>query len=228
MRPVSKKSDPGLSVKNYSMYRVSLTSNIGYYCSYCERRLEHGIEIEHIKPKDLYPDLELRWDNLLIACRNCNAIKGRQDINLEEYFWPHLDNTAKAFDYSTSGIIRVASNITNEHRKIAEKTIKLVGLDRTPSLDTVNNPEERDNRWRFRMQAWDKAEECRNDLLMSDTPTLRKLIVEMAVSTGYFSVWMSVFQSDLLMKKELITAFLGTDINCYHEETLDYLPKGRL
>lgn len=106
--------------------------------------------------------------------------------------------------------------------------IDLVGLDRAPSLDPSINPVEKDNRWKFRMQAWDKAEELRDDLLMADNPFMRKYIIEIALKTGYFSVWMSVFQSDLLMKKALIKAFIGTDMSCYDEDTLDFLVKGSL
>lgn len=228
MRPVLKSEDPNLTVNEYSEYRAHLTSNIGYYCSYCERRLEYGIEIEHIRPKTLYSDLELKWGNLLIACRNCNAIKGHQDIILEEFIWPHLDNTAMAYQYTTGGIVRVSTNLNDTQKERARKLMDLVGLDRIPSLDITKNPEERDNRWKFRMTAWDKAEELKSDLMSLDTPIMRKYIIEIAVKTGYFSVWMSVFQSDLKMKKDLISAFIGTDSNCYDQGTFDYISKGSL
>lgn len=228
MRPVLKNVDPNLTVTEYSEYRSHLTSNLGYYCSYCERRLEHGIEIEHIRPKTLYEDLELKWENLLIACRNCNAIKGHKDVILDEFIWPHLDNTAMAYQYSTGGIVRVSTNLNDTQKEKAKKLMDLVGLDRVPSLDISKNPEERDNRWKFRMTAWDKAEELKRDLMSFDTPTMRKYIIEIAVKTGYFSVWMSVFQSDLKMKKDLIAAFIGTDINCYDPATFDYISRGSL
>ena len=228
MRPVLKNEDPNITVSEYSEYRAYLTSNLGYYCSYCERRLEHGIEIEHIRPKTLYSDLELRWENLLISCRNCNAIKGHKDVIIDEFIWPHLDNTALAYQYSTGGIVRVSTNLDDIQKEKALRLMNLVGLDRTPSLDVSKNPKERDNRWKFRMTAWDKAEDLKSDLMENNTPIARRLIIDIAVQTGYFSVWMSVFQSDNEMKKDLITAFTGTDSNCYDQVTLDYIVKGCL
>ena len=42
-------------------------------CNYCEDSVAD--EIEHIKPKDLYPSLAFVWGNYLFACGNCNGPK---------------------------------------------------------------------------------------------------------------------------------------------------------
>ncbi|HIF9467387.1 TPA: HNH endonuclease [Photobacterium damselae] len=42
-------------------------------CNYCEDSVAD--EVEHIKPKDLYPSLVFAWDNYLFACGNCNRPK---------------------------------------------------------------------------------------------------------------------------------------------------------
>jgi hypothetical protein len=39
---------------------------------------------------------------------------------------------------------------------------------------------------------------------------MREQIIDTATSTGFWSVWMSVFQDDNDMKKRLIEAFRGT------------------
>lgn len=228
MRPVLKNSGPGSIPKDYKKYRGYLTENLGYYCSYCERRIEYGIGVEHVKPKTIYNNLELDWDNLLIACVNCNSTKGHKDIILSEFYWPHLDNTAKAFLYSTGGIVRINTQLLPQQHLRAQKMIDLVGLDRVPSDNITENPEESDNRWKFRLLAWNKAEELKNDLMQEDTERIRRLIIDMATVTGYFSVWMTVFQSDLEMRKSLLTAFKGTDTSCYNTNTLEYLSKGHL
>lgn len=43
-------------------------------CMYCESKISHidyG-DVEHIKPKSKYPELEFEWDNLGFACTKCN------------------------------------------------------------------------------------------------------------------------------------------------------------
>lgn len=43
-------------------------------CGYCEDSV--GDEIEHIRPKSLYPERTFAWENYLLACGGCNRAKG--------------------------------------------------------------------------------------------------------------------------------------------------------
>jgi hypothetical protein len=43
-------------------------------CNYCEDSVAD--EIEHVRPKDLYPELCFTWTNYLYACGPCNGPKG--------------------------------------------------------------------------------------------------------------------------------------------------------
>ena len=43
-------------------------------CGYCEDSV--GDEIEHIRPKNLYPERTFVWENYLLACGGCNRAKG--------------------------------------------------------------------------------------------------------------------------------------------------------
>lgn len=43
-------------------------------CAYCEDSLAD--EVEHIRPKTLFPEQVFRWDNYLFACGPCNGPKG--------------------------------------------------------------------------------------------------------------------------------------------------------
>ena len=45
-------------------------------CGYCEDSV--GDEIEHIRPKDLYPEAVFVWDNYLLACGPCNGGKNNR------------------------------------------------------------------------------------------------------------------------------------------------------
>jgi uncharacterized protein (TIGR02646 family) len=45
-------------------------------CVYCEDSV--GDEVEHIHPKDLFPNLCFDWDNYVYACGNCNGPKNNK------------------------------------------------------------------------------------------------------------------------------------------------------
>lgn len=45
-------------------------------CAYCEDSV--GDEVEHIKPKDLYPEDVFRWPNYVYACGPCNGGKNNK------------------------------------------------------------------------------------------------------------------------------------------------------
>lgn len=45
-------------------------------CGYCEDSV--GNEVEHIKPKDLYPERVFVWENYLLACGQCNRAKSNR------------------------------------------------------------------------------------------------------------------------------------------------------
>ena len=44
-------------------------------CAYCERPLEMAGEIDHFRPKSLYPWLAFEWLNFMYACGSCNQSK---------------------------------------------------------------------------------------------------------------------------------------------------------
>lgn len=48
----------------------------GQRCHYCED--SYADEIEHIRPKDLYPERVFDWDNYLYACGPCNGPKNNK------------------------------------------------------------------------------------------------------------------------------------------------------
>jgi uncharacterized protein (TIGR02646 family) len=40
-------------------------------CNYCEE--SEGSDIEHISPKSFFPEQTFKWENYLLACKNCNS-----------------------------------------------------------------------------------------------------------------------------------------------------------
>jgi uncharacterized protein (TIGR02646 family) len=56
----------------------SLTGETYGKCAYCEAIISDvaPAHVEHIKPKSKRPDLVVDWQNLTLACPNCNSAKG--------------------------------------------------------------------------------------------------------------------------------------------------------
>ena len=50
--------------------RLAVMCSSARRCGYCEDSV--GDEIEHIRPKDLYPERTFVWENYLLACGQCN------------------------------------------------------------------------------------------------------------------------------------------------------------
>lgn len=46
-------------------------------CMYCESKISHVYfgDVEHIKPKGKFSELEFDWDNLGYVCARCNSVK---------------------------------------------------------------------------------------------------------------------------------------------------------
>ncbi len=62
-------------------------------CGYCED--SYADEVEHIKPKDLYPECVFVWDNYLYACGPCNGPKNNQFAVLTEATGDVIDVTRR-------------------------------------------------------------------------------------------------------------------------------------
>jgi len=61
----------------YKLDEIRIALNISYHgkCAYCENRVEQ-LHIDHYRPKKIYYWLAFSWDNLILACPNCNQNKG--------------------------------------------------------------------------------------------------------------------------------------------------------
>jgi hypothetical protein len=216
MRPVTRGDAPP-GVTKYEEMRLELIARLGYYCSYCEYPVEHIPHAEHIVPKDRYPAFRDRWDNLLVSCSYCNGKKGKTTPapeKVDDHLWPHRDNTALAFDYANV-IPIVAPALTGGVR---DKAARLRGLVRLAVGD--------DERATKRAEVFRLAEDYFSRLRSTPDPALaREAIVDLAVSKGFFSVWMHVFASDALVRQALIHAFNGTARDCFDPVTTSPVPR---
>lgn len=59
--------------------KTALLSETSNKCVYCESKIGHNCpgDIEHKIPKSLKPELTFDWDNMTIACNECNRRKGQ-------------------------------------------------------------------------------------------------------------------------------------------------------
>lgn len=195
--------------KIYARYqdaRGDLIDQLGDYCSYCGMKLNASLAVEHVQPKNSSPNLALNWSNFLLACTNCNSTKGSKTVDLRNHYWPDLDNTSKVFVYGEGGTISAHPALKPLQKNIAVQTLALTGLNKRPG----NDPTRRDRRWSARMKAWDKAQEVKQLLAKQNTSITRKIIIDLAIATGFWSVWVAVFADDSDMLSRLSDAFPGT------------------
>ncbi len=76
--------DPGNAVSKglKTLLRDQLKGRQEPRCCYCKRWLinnAHASPIEHVLPRDSYPQFAIRTRNLAIACNDCNAMKTNDD-----------------------------------------------------------------------------------------------------------------------------------------------------
>ena len=209
-RPLDSEGNPKIFT-DYKHARGDLIDRLGEYCSYCEMPVHTSIAVEHIQPKDLYPELKLEWDNFLLACTNCNSNKGKKDVILDDYYWSHVDNTFRAFIYSEGGLVRPHPLLTDEEKIKAKATLELVGLQKY----SVNDGERSDRRQSNRTETWGIAKRALSRLQSKNIPEMREQIVEQSKASGFWSVWMTVFKDDPDMLNRFIDAFSGTCKSCF-------------
>ncbi|MEW6348554.1 MAG: HNH endonuclease [Thermodesulfobacteriota bacterium] len=226
MRPVRRGKSP--QPHDFDPYRAAfphLVSRLGNYCSYCERRIVSGLHVEHIQPKDGahgHPHLIGRWENFLLACKNCNSTKKDKRVALADVLLPDRDNTFVAFAYSPDGAVGPSDGLPNTITAMAEATLALTGLEKRPDirLDEQDRPLAIE-RTSQRMEAWLVAEEAKKDVDGNpENDAVRRAVVRTAMGYGFFSVWMTVFRQDPEMRTRLVDAFEGTAASsCFHPVT---------
>lgn len=221
MRPVDKGNSPYTRIEKYQEAEPFLNDRIGRYCSFCELPVFHVPEVEHKEGKASGGDLT-EWKNLIYACKYCNTRKA-QKIKAGEkgrWIWPDEDNTFLAFTYF-DGYPRVnESYLKSLGDDVYQKAVSLfegICLDFHPE-----SVKDKDKRWQKRLDALGQAEHSWNVWQKVKDTEFRKDLMETIImsarNTGFFSVWMMVFQGDSEVKKALIASFPGTSRDCFDEE----------
>jgi uncharacterized protein (TIGR02646 family) len=213
MRPVTKGNCPqenGVDVvfAEYGEARQHLIDRVGDFCSYCEIQITNPA-VEHVQPKNHNAGLALDWDNFLLACINCNSIKGHDPIVMADYYWADIHNTFLLFDFYPLGAVTLKNN---PHHSVniatSLRTLNLTGIERYGTSDA-------DRRWIKRAEAWGKAEDALEYYTNNNRPADYILsITNTATSTGFWSVWMKIFENEPPVITALKSSFPNSFINC--------------
>lgn len=211
MRPVQKSTFTSnkTSYNPYGDAKPDLIAALGAFCSYCERiSYASALDVEHVKDKSTHPSLKFNWDNFLLACKNCNSIKGTQEVDTDVDLFPHLKNTFHPLNYGESGFISVNSNLPETEKLKAQKLIDLVGLDRIPGHLSYST---KDDRWEYRKETWELA--IRYKASFENQKTTVETIIDLARNIGFWSIWITVFEEFPTVKSALLelTHFKGTN-----------------
>ncbi|MEW5818376.1 MAG: retron system putative HNH endonuclease, partial [Spirochaetota bacterium] len=66
---------------NHRQVKNSLEAMFHSKCAYCESKITHVDygEIEHFRPKSLFPEETFNWNNLFLSCGICNGAQHKGD-----------------------------------------------------------------------------------------------------------------------------------------------------
>ena len=72
-----------LQSKAWKRMRIAAFDKYGNFCQCCGAKPSDGIRlnVDHIKPRKLFPELALNLDNLQILCSDCNSEKGNWNMS---------------------------------------------------------------------------------------------------------------------------------------------------
>jgi hypothetical protein len=75
-------SDDFLQSKSWKRLRIQAFDKYGNFCSCCGAKPTDGIRlnVDHIKPRKIFPELALNLDNLQVLCEDCNSGKGNWNM----------------------------------------------------------------------------------------------------------------------------------------------------
>jgi len=114
--------------------------------------------------------------------------------------------------YHEQGDITIAEQLNTSDKNRTHMLINLFQLNRQ-FLDAKQT--ELDVRWEDRVNTWAIAKRTHSLLAQLNTEEMREHAVTIAKEKGLWSIWMTVYQDDLDMKRRLIGAFPGTALQCF-------------
>ncbi|NLR63025.1 HNH endonuclease [Chitinophaga varians] len=200
MRPVVKtnkqKADgTPMEYTPWGKAKKVLISEIGSFCSFCEKyNSRSALHVEHIYGKKcinaagvlIYDTLKHRWDNFLLACVNCNSVKGNKDIALTNPYMPHINNLIHYITINTGGLIQIKAGLSATDTNGIRGFINLTGIDRVPGHSDYSD---KDDRWDTRLKVYDIVKRQYQKYTAANPTTDLENIIQLARTNGFFSIW---------------------------------------
>lgn len=191
------KDDPKNSTKKYryrhSDIKSTLKNETSDKCVYCESKIGHNTpgDIEHKIPSSKDINLHFNWENLTIACTECNRRKNDYYEQGTEFLDPYKDEVESLIEHRGP----IVYWVTGEAR--AEISVKILELNSQ-------------NRSQLIFRKIEKIEEIQNILerkVRETNPALKivllKQLKEMAnVSSEYSGMVASILESKGLTNKD--------------------------
>jgi uncharacterized protein (TIGR02646 family) len=121
-------ADPSDANKNHYRHpqiKEALKAETHDKCVYCESKIGHNCpgDIEHKIPKSIRSDLTFEWDNMTMACSECNRRKG-------EYYTPACMFLDPNTDDVESLVLHLGTFVFNRPGNIrSEVTVRILQLD---------------------------------------------------------------------------------------------------
>lgn len=81
--------------------KQALKDETGYKCVYCESKIGHNTpgDIEHKIPSSKVEERHFDWDNLTVACTECNRRKNDYYVAGEEFLDPYVDDVEELLEH---------------------------------------------------------------------------------------------------------------------------------
>lgn len=217
MRPVDKGAAPR-TYRKWSAARPDLIERLGRNCSFCEMPLTHLVHVAHVIPR-ANGGHHTDWANLLLGCVHCNSTQGSRNQSRQQHAWPDEDNTFRAIAYSEDNgavLLDARNNLTAGETQLALDTIELFGLNRHPGHPNFSP---KDPRWHLRNTAWQRAQLALARWHRNPSQDMEDAIIDQATDSGFFSIWMEVFQNETQIRQRLIDRFPNTAPSCFDPQT---------
>lgn len=102
-------------------------------CAYCETLInaQRSQQVEHFKPKSLFPSLAYEWDNYFLACDGCNGTKSDNWPTTGSYVRPDRDTPETLFDFDVNGGMAARQADSDARRTVSDFGLDRSGLRRT-------------------------------------------------------------------------------------------------
>ncbi len=121
------KNEKDRLLSNYRHQNIkdTLFATSEHKCAFCECKPTEGgnIEVEHFKPKSIYPELSFEWLNFLPSCNKCNNSKLNHDTEKFPIVNPYDINPEDIFYYEDIRIKPKKMNV------LGNTTIEVCGLN---------------------------------------------------------------------------------------------------